>query len=332
MTVRFFITIDTEEDDWGEFRSSGFSVENIGIIPRLQALFDRYGAIPTYLITYPVVTSDAARAVFADILARNRCEIGAHCHPWNTPPFEEEISARHSMICNLPYSTVVKKIAVLQNAITDSFGVAPVCFRSGRWGFGPNVAIAIHKLGFRIDTSVTPFVDWTDDAGPDYRTAPFLSYRFSPSNIQSVAADGGLLEVPATIGFLQQNYELCRRVIKWRRIASRLRVMGALEELGLLNLRWLSPELSSGEEMVALAKTALLARASCLNMTFHSTTLLPGKSPYVSTQAALESFLGKIEMVLRFAAHEGLVFSPLSAALEDIAPSTHLATGVSALT
>jgi hypothetical protein len=331
MTVRFFITIDTEEDDWGEYRTSGFSVENIGIIPRLQALLDRYGAIPTYLATYPVVTSDAARAVFLDILARNGCEIGAHCHPWNTPPFEEEISARHSMICNLPYSTVVKKIAALQNAITESLSVVPCCFRSGRWGFGPNVAAAIHKLGFRIDTSVTPFIDWTVYAGPDFRTAPFRSYRFSPSDIQSLAPDGGLLEVPPTIGFLQKNYELCRRVIKWRRIASRLRVMGMLETARLVNLRWLSPELSSGEDMVALAKTALLARASCLNMTFHSTTLLPGKSPYVQSLAALDSFLGKIEMVLEFAAHEGMVFAPLSRALEDIAAPARVATGVSIL-
>jgi len=331
MTVKFFITIDTEEDDWGEYRSSGFSVENIGIIPRLQALFDRYGAVPTYLITYPVVTSDTARAAFLDILARSRCEIGAHCHPWNTPPFEEEINARHSMICNLPYSTVVKKIATLQNAITESLGVVPKCFRSGRWGFGPDVAAAIHKLGFRIDTSVTPFVDWTDYAGPDYRAAPFLSYQFSPTDILSVAPDGGLLEVPATIGFLQKNYELCRRVIKWRGVASRLHVLGILERAGLVNLRWLSPELSTGEEMVALAKTALLARASSLNMTFHSTTLLPGKSPYVRTQSALESFLGNIEMVLKYAAHEGLVFSALSGALEGIAPSARIAAGVRAL-
>src|SRR5665213_1187124 len=325
MTARFFITIDTEEDDWGEYRSSGFSVANIEIIPRLQTLFERYGAVPTYLITYPVVTSATARSVFLEILARNRCEIGAHCHPWNTPPFEEEINARNSMICNLPYSTVIKKVTVLKSTIAESLGVTPRCFRSGRWGFGPNVAAAIYELGFRIDTSVTPFVDWTEYAGPDYREAPFLSYQFNPPAIQSAAPNGRLLEVPPTIGFLQTNYELCRRVIKWRRLASRLRLMGALEKFGLLNLRWLSPELSSGDEMVALAKTALSARATHLNMTFHSTSLLPGKSPYVSTQAALESFLGNIETMLKFAANEGFVFLPLSAALENNSPASAFA-------
>src|SRR5476651_685621 len=132
MTVRFFITIDTEEDDWGAYRSSGFSVENIGQIPRLQDLFNRYGAIPTYLVTYPVVTDDAARGMFLNFLAMNRCEIGAHCHPWNTPPFEEEINVRHSMLCNLPYATVQKKIAALQSEIAQSLDVVPKSFRAGR--------------------------------------------------------------------------------------------------------------------------------------------------------------------------------------------------------
>ncbi len=315
---RFFITIDTEEDDWGQYRSSGFSVENIGQIPRLQELFDRYGAIPTYLLTYPIVTSEVARGTFLDILARQRCEIGAHCHPWNTPPFEEEINARHSMLNNLPYSTVTKKIGVLQNQITQSIGVAPRSFRAGRWGFSPLVAAAIHELGFRIDTSVTPFVDWSPSAGPDYREAPDYPYQFNPDAVHAVAHDGCLLEVPATVGFLQSNYKLCRRVLRLGRLASGLHVRGILERTGIVNLRWLSPELSSGKDMLALARICLRRGYQDLNMTFHSTTLLPGRSPYVSSAADLETFLASIEMVLTFAASGGFVFSPLSAALEDI--------------
>jgi hypothetical protein len=321
MTARFFITIDTEEDDWGEYRSSGFTVENISQIARLQSLFDRYGAIPTYLVTYPVVTSDAARRIFLEILARDRCEIGAHCHPWNTPPFEEEISVRHSMLCNLPRSTVHKKIAVLQNEITQSLGVVPKSFRSGRWGFGADVAAAIQQLGFRVDTSVTPLIDWTMYSGPDYRQAPLCRYQFSPADIQSPVQDGPLLEVPATIGFLQRNYELCRRIIGWRGAASRLHVRGILERAGLVNLRWLSPELSSEKDMLALARISLQRNCSYLNMTFHSTTLLPGRSPYVRTPTDLERFLGSIEKVLEFAVDAGLVFSPLSQAADDIRPA-----------
>jgi len=317
VTVRFFITVDSEEDDWGEYRTTGFSVENIRQIIRAQKLFDRYGAIPTYLVTYPVVTSDVGRGVFLDVLARNRCEIGAHCHPWNTPPFGEEVNARHSMLCNLPYEIVANKIEVLQTEIKQSLGVAPICFRAGRWGFGSAVATAIHKFGFRVDTSVTPFIDWRIYAGPDYGAAPTCAYQFSATDVQAAVPDGPLLEVPATIGFLQHNYDLCRRVIGWRGLASRLHVTGILERAGIVNLRWLSPELSTGEDMVKLAKTALARGCSFLNMTLHSTALLPGKSPYVQTEADLEKFLGKIEMLLKFAAREGVIFSRLSEALSE---------------
>jgi hypothetical protein len=216
------------------------------------------------------------------------------------------------MLSNLPYSTVSKKIKFLTNQITKSLGVVPRSFRAGRWGFGPQVAAAIRELGYSVDTSVTPLVDWSAYSGPDFRAAPPSSYQFNPTDVQLAVPNGSLLEVPATIGFLQNNYALCRRINSWRGIASRLHIHGILERAGLVNLRWLSPEHSSGKDMVTLAKATLQQGASYLNMTFHSTTLLPGKSPYVRAESDLNSFLENMEMVLKFAAKEGLIFSGLS--------------------
>jgi hypothetical protein len=298
MTARFFITIDTEEDNWGEYRSTELSVEGVLRLRSVQEIFDRYGAIPTYLITYPVVKDESARALFLELLAKNRCEIGAHCHPWNTPPFEEVINERHSMLCNLPPSTVLKKIAVLQNEITQSLGLVPRTFRAGRWGFGADVAAAIHSLGFRVDTSVTPFIDWSVYTGPDYRHAPTHPYRFNPQSILSAVPNGVLLEVPATIGFLQQDEALCRRALQWASMAPLLRIRGILDKARILNLRWLSPELSNARDMIALVERTLRRGSSYLNMAFHSTTLLPGKTPFVQTQRDLDVFLHSIEAVV----------------------------------
>jgi hypothetical protein len=317
MTARFFITIDTEEDDWGEYRSSGFSLNGVLQLRLVQEIFDRYGAVPTYLITYPVVKDETARAFFLDLLAKNRCEIGAHCHPWNTPPFEEVLNARHSMLCNLPSSTVSKKIAVLQNEITQCLGIVPRSFRAGRWGFGPDVAAALNSLGFRVDTSVTPFIDWSVYTGPDYRRAPTHSYRFNPNNVLSAVPNGALLEVPATIGFLQQNQEFCRRLLEWGALAPLLRIRGILDKARIANLRWLSPELSNARDMISLVKSSILRGCSYVNMSFHSTTLVPGKTPFVRTQRDLEVFLRSIEAVIKFAANEGLIFSALSESLEN---------------
>jgi hypothetical protein len=316
MTARFFITIDTEEDDWGEYRSSGFSLDAVRQLSRVQEIFDAYGAIPTYLVTYPVVKEEDARGFFVDNLGSGRCEIGTHCHPWNTPPFVEELNERHSMLCNLPYSVVRDKIATLRDEISKSLGVVPVCFRSGRWGFGPDVARALIELGFRVDTSVTPYVDWATSGGPDYRGAPTHAYHFRPDEILTAAPNGSLLEVPVTIGFLQGNEAFGRRAIAAGRIARKLHIRGILDVARIVNLRWLSPELSTAREMIALAKRELLRKCTYLNMSFHSTTLLPGKTPFVRTAQDLEEFLRRIDALVKFVASEGVVFSGLADSLK----------------
>jgi len=324
VTVRFFITIDTEEDGWGEFQTSGHSVENVMQLSRVQEIFDRYGAIPTYLVTYPVVKDCQARELLLDILSRGRCEIGTHCHPWNTPPFREEINERNSMLFNLPYDLVAQKIETLHREIIESFQVTPRCFRAGRWGFGPHVARAIHHLGYQVDTSVIPFVDSRIYGGPDYREAPWHVYRFMPEAILLANPDSCLLEVPVTTGFLQNNFERCHGLTQWlsREIPRRFHLSGILDRARLLNFRWLSPELCNGKDMVALAKTCLRQGCSHLNLSFHSTSLLLGKSPFVRNQTELESFLGSIEQVLQFAADKGLVFSALSSILEEYPTGT----------
>jgi len=320
MDVKVFITIDVEEDLWGEYKATQIPVDNVARLPILQDLFDRFGAMPTYFINWPVVTNKFASKILHEILNRGRCEIGTHCHPWNTLPIEEKINNHNSMICNLPYELIEKKLETLHEAIIDRFKVKPICFRSGRWGFGPKVAKAIHKLGYLVDTSVTPFFDWSEDGGADFSDVPTFSYWFNPDDVLREKADGPLLEVPPTIGFLQKNFKLCRLVR--RKILngplSRYHILGILDKLKILNLRWLSPELSSGPEMILLSKKFIQTGHRFLNMAFHSTSLIPGKTPFVRNQQQLEKFLCDIEMFLQFVVDQGMTFSPLSGALEEV--------------
>ena len=46
MTVKVFITIDTEEDNWGEY-TTDCTVNNISQLPILHELFNKYDVIPT---------------------------------------------------------------------------------------------------------------------------------------------------------------------------------------------------------------------------------------------------------------------------------------------
>ena len=57
--VFLILTIDTEEDQWGPTQDRP-TVHNIKALKRVQKIFDDYGLIPTYLITYPVIDDDEA--------------------------------------------------------------------------------------------------------------------------------------------------------------------------------------------------------------------------------------------------------------------------------
>ena len=319
MSLKVFITIDTEEDLWGNFQASDNPVDNINGIPDLQALFDRYGAVPTYLVNYPVATNDHAVHILKDILDRGHCEIGAHCHPWNTPPFEEEINQHNSMMCNLSVDLVMRKMEKLTDVIMRKFMITPKSFRAGRWGMGPGVARSILNLGYRVDTSVSPFINWANEDGADFRKAPTRAYRFEPDNLLREQPEGSLLEVPPTIGFFQKNFRLCHalQTILSKPPICKLHPIGIMDRLKLLNFRWLSPELSSGPDMIRLSKNFIRKGCRFLNMSFHSTSLLPGKSPFVDTEKQLEFFFKDIELFLKFVTNQDVEFLPLSQAVDS---------------
>jgi len=310
--MKLVITIDTEEDNWGEYSSGGHRLENIGRIPRLQEVFDAYRARPTYLVTYPVATDEKSIALLGEISRTGRCEIGMHCHPWNTPPFEEELNEKNSMLCNLPRDLQFRKLYVLHRTIRQNFGVNPVSFRSGRWGYDKGVEENLCALGYQVDSSITPYIDWTDEYGPDFSEVPPQPFRSRPGD----SSCSGLLEVPATIGYLQQNFTQCNAVHKLlsTRPINRLRLVGILYRLNLLNKVWLSPEQSDSGQMIALAARMIKQKSAIINLFFHSTALKAGLTEYVRTGADEERFLQQIASFLEFTSNAGIESVTLSQA------------------
>src|SRR5213083_1872202 len=129
-TIRLIVSIDTEEDNWRP-RRDGVTIENIRELPRLDALFQRLGVQATYFTTYQVATREWAAAILRGLRAGG-AEIGAHLHPWNTPPLEEPFVSRNTMVTNLPHTLQVAKLKSLTAALAESFGERPCVFRAGR--------------------------------------------------------------------------------------------------------------------------------------------------------------------------------------------------------
>jgi hypothetical protein len=326
--VNLVITIDTEEDDWSTYRREGSGLRNIERVPALQRLFDEFRVRPTYLIDYPVATEPRTSALFRELAKDGRCEIGAHCHPWNTPPFREEISVRNTMLCNLDPGIQYEKVRALHQAISENVDVVPTCFRAGRWGFGAEVAGAIARLGYRIDTSVTPYTDWTRYGGPDFSEESPGMKRIGGDGADSPGGRGGLLEVPPTIGFLQSDFRRSNRL--YRRIAGtawkKTRILGVLDRLKLLNKVWLSPENSGTGEMIGLTRAMAGNGYPVVNLTFHSPSLVEGLTPFVRGAGGAEKFLRKIREYLSFARSEGIQSVVLSEAAGPPVAGAHGAT------
>lgn len=106
MSATLLVTIDTEEEfDWdAPVSPENNSVGHASHLPRLQELFEEEGVRPTYVVDYPIATTDVSARVLGQFARRGACEIGAHLHPWVIPLIEEPIEPRDSYLYNLPQS------------------------------------------------------------------------------------------------------------------------------------------------------------------------------------------------------------------------------------
>lgn len=319
--MKLVVTVDTEEDNWDRYSTHENQVENIERIVPLQRLFDELDVKPTYLVTYPVATNARSVKILGKIMEEGKCEIGMHCHPWNTPPFDGKpfIRKQDTVLCNLSETLVYQKMSTLHESISRNFGVAPVSFRAGRWGLGPVVVRSLLRLGYRFDSSVTPFVNWQDCHGPDFSKLKPDLFRFGWDCCFG-RENRKLLEIPVTIGFLQLNFPISKELMraadsKWGR---KLKLYAILSRLGVLNRVWLSPELSDVESMIKLAWRMRRNNCPYLNMTFHSTSLLGGNNSFVKINEE-KNFFKKIKDFLLFCRNSGCTSLSLSEFGEDVA-------------
>jgi len=294
MTPELLIVVDTEEEfDWGApFSREAPATRSIPAQARAHEIYDRFGIVPTYVVDYPVATDPDAIAFLRGLKQTGRAEIGAHLHPWVTPPYLEEVSARNSYHCNLPPELERAKIAALTDAIAAAFGERPTIFKAGRYGFGPRTGRFLARQGYRIDCSKVPHTDLGGDGGPDFRGTP-PDPHWLPE---------GLLEVPLTVGFLGAAAAAGPRLgpLFDSPRAARLRLPGLLARSGLVARSRLTPEGVGAAEQCRLIDALARRGQRVFTLAYHSPSLAPGHTPYVRSEADLAAFLAAIETVLAF--------------------------------
>lgn len=221
-------------------------------------------------------------------------EYGAHLHPWVTPPIVPVESEADSHIVNLPIDIVSEQLRALTKVITELTGRQPTAFRSGRWGINDDILRALADQGYLVDSSIYPFYenDWFSCA--DYDSWPLtMSYlKTSPE----------LIELPVTAGFNHRPFSQAQRLHKTleRPAWSRFHVIGALWALMLHRKIYLSPELSTASDMIALCKQMLQMECPVIHMYLHSSSLLPGSTRYVQSEKDKNRLIRRIESVVSF--------------------------------
>lgn len=303
--MKFIITVDTEADN--QWKSDEVSLNNINFLPRFQSLCEKFSFTPSYLLSYEVLKSESAVRMLKTWQKQGRAEIGAHLHPWTTPPFDNGslINKEHSFPCELEDKQLLLKLETLTKAIKEKFGFSPTSFRAGRWGLDHRVANYLLELGYLVDCSITPKISWQNtkglkggSGGPDFRQAPIFPYFLNKKNINKVA-DNGLLEIPMTIiytgKFIKEG-----KIAFWFASLPPSFLKKVLNKF-IFKMTWcrIFPE-SKVKDLIAVYKSAQKNNLPVLEFMIHSSELMPGGSPYAKTDLAVEHLYKKLELFFSF--------------------------------
>lgn len=314
------LTIDTEPDDaWIDHRCD--SVANVQQLLRLQELLDEFGAPATLLVTHKVAADDDACRLLLQLRDKHGAEVGAHLHPWETPPFlPSGIDVAHASFPHeMPGDFFEEKLMRLTGLISKKFG-APRSYRAGRWGIVAAHLPILERHGYVVDTSVMPLTDWRGTmgipsaaggrGGVDFRTAPRSPYHPAYNDITKIGI-ARILEIPVTVAYSRPVPSAIRRTYPLlpdlaRRVLSRTRMLRAVAA---------TPAEELEERLLPMLRSACAEKPCVINWTIHSSELMLNGSPSTRTQADLDSVFGRIRSLLKLlAASGGIEFMTLSQA------------------
>lgn len=295
MSVHLCLSIDCECDKgpgWRTHKPLAFSGITQGIGERLQPLFRVFGAKPTYLLSPEVMRDAVALETLAPL--DGEAELGTHLHGEFAEPGAFEPDVTHAFQCHYDRDTERRKLRSLTDLYRNVFGHPPRSFRAGRFGIGRNSLGLLQELGYAVDSSVTPYKDWTKAGAPEasFLGAPTQPYWPVPEQPARAASEVGiLLEVPVTIR---------PSLPAWLSFAEHL-----------WEPRWLRPTRTGTDGLIRLAQEEIAAaqpagRPVVLNCIFHNVEIVPGMSPYAKNEAEADAILKRMAGLLKWAKREGV--------------------------
>ena len=304
-----WVSIDCERDKgprWRVRRPASFEGVREGVAARLHPLFARYGVKPTYLLSPEVIRDEASADRFARL--PGSFELGTHLHAEYVDPDADDDAESSTFQAALPPHIERAKLVNLTELFASRYGTRPRSFRAGRFGIGAASLGILADLGYRVDSSVTPLLDWrrAGAGAPSFADAPLGAYHPDPVRPWRPGASP-LWEIPVTIrpGF-------------WRRLPGVGRLLGRR-----LPVRWLRPTWGSARRLVELAADVLRearpgAPPVALNVMLHNVEVTPGMSPYARRPGDADAIVRRLAALLAFARDAGVASIGLGDAPEHL--------------
>jgi hypothetical protein len=240
-----------------------------------------------------MATRDESVKILRELLRGGRCEIGAHLHPWSSPPFRPEDLRAHTYPHNLPLELLDRQLTELTQVIEQSVGARPTSYRAGRNGFDGKSLKVLERLGYTVDTSVDPLFNERRKGGPAFTGAPLVPYHPDYADVRRPGRSR-VLEVPISAATLPG---LPKPLAALHAALPTIPYRGANKRLGLRPV-WLRPSYSPLPDMLRFATRLRDARVPCFNIIFHSSELLPGGSPYTPDESSVVRFLDDLRRLL----------------------------------
>jgi len=293
------VLVDAEEDfDWqAPVRGVAHTVDCMRQLGAFQRIVTDAGAVPTYMLTYPVLQDIGIVQDLRRLLARGACRVGIHLHPWVTPPFHEAPELRYSFAGNLPAALEERKLLALMRLFRIAFGHFPTIYRAGRYGLGPNTPGLLEKHGFDVDTSLAPCSSFAGDGGPDFSGNDYGTFWFGRSR--------RLLELPLCRGIAGWGGKPARFTYRWlaaaeppRGTALRQYLPGLMARTRCAERITLSPEGGDASAAARLMSDLLRRQRNVVTLSLHSSSFRVGQNPYVRTQADLHAFYDRLAAML----------------------------------
>jgi hypothetical protein len=331
--VKLAVTIDTEADSQWDY-GVPLSTRNVHYWRPFQEICERRGVTPTYLVTTEIVEDDRARDLLNEWLRAGAAEVGAHLHPWTTPPFADRAGLRfndavHAFPSQLPDNLLGEKLRVLTDQVATAIGQRPTSYRAGRFGFDQRNAECLARLGYVVDSSISPLWSWRRHAGLHGQGGPDFS-KYSPHPFVLPLTNGhSLVEVPVTV---LPTYGPLR---KWPALLAAYQLLPVRALRKLVLSRWLRPQpmwltpdprLGPGD-LARLWHCAAGLGLEAAVMMFHSSELMPGGSPFRRDAQSVRELLACLDAFFAFVARQGGEFAMLTPLALRLAAHGHLPEG-----